>query len=552
MATGSKVMEKLPKGQMSQLKCQACDEGTQAIAKCIKCDHFLCQECQRAHQRMGILKSHQIHTLGSDYEEQSPKTSDKMFTDTKKKISKSAKAAAASVKEEERKLAEEAEQPHEEAKWKLNKSITTFQLMEEKKTLLHAYDVAAFSNNDIILADIKNKVLVVISESKPHPEQLDIRGLKNPQRIAVNKDDQLIVIDHQEVKIFNRQYELLRRFEPKRGKVSYSTLTCLAVDENNHIAVGCRNKAKGLEEISLYEPNGDLIRRLLASGIGNFLMIQTQLCIYWNGDKLHTMDYNEKTVRSTNIGRSGKTPFHPTGMCFIKGIGLYIATRHSSPSEPGEIHQLYPADQQTECVIQDCQHPQGMTVTPDGQLVVACEDSLKIFHRWPSSLKDLFVQEEVPTNQDHVDPRPQGTFQCSSDTSNCVICSVHIKQSTFFKSNKKDTQIEHKTIGHITCTTTNLVYLISCKKCGLQYVGQTKNTLKKRFYKHRSTVNGKKDTIGEHFSQSDHSITDMILQGIEALGLRGNTRKVRTEEETKWKKRLNTITPSGLNKKLKD
>ena len=27
------------------------------------CDHFLCQECQRAHERMAIVKSHQIYTL---------------------------------------------------------------------------------------------------------------------------------------------------------------------------------------------------------------------------------------------------------------------------------------------------------------------------------------------------------------------------------------------------------------------------------------------------------------------------------------------------------
>ncbi|XP_071788334.1 E3 ubiquitin-protein ligase TRIM71-like [Asterias amurensis] len=628
MATSSNVMEKLPEGQMSQLKCQACDEGTQASAECIDCKHFLCQECQRAHQRMGILKSHQMHTLGSDYEipvkskvvprckthpdqdislycktcrqsickkcsfgdhrehslvkpnmaceqrkqevtdlvakdekkseaisslsemEQSSKTFNEMFTDTKKKIYKSAKAVAASVKEEEGKLAEEAEQLHQEAKWKLKKSIMTFRVMEEEKTLRCANGVAAFSNNDIILADIKNKVLVEISESKPQPEQLDIRGLKNPQRIAVNKDDQLIVIDHQEVKIFNRQYELLCRFKPERGKVSNRTLTCLAVDENNLIAVGYSNKKKGLEQISLYEPNGDFKRILPAPGIGNFLMIQTQLCIYWNGDKLHTMDYNGKTVCSTNIGRSGKPPFCPTGMCFIRGIGFYIATRNSSPSEPGEIHQVYPADQQTECVIQDCRHPQGMTVTQDGQLVVADEDSLKIFRRLPSSLRDLFVQEEVPTNMDHVDPRPQGTFKCSN-TSQCVTCRDHIKQSDFFESNNKDTLIKHKTIGHITCTTTNLIYLISCKKCGLQYVGETSTTLKHRFWKHRSTVHQMRDAIGEHFSQEDHSISDMILQGIEALplGLRDNSNKLRRKKETEWIKCLNTITPHGLNKK---
>ena len=45
------------------IKCQACDEGNKAISRCMDCDHFLCQECQRAHERLAVMKSHQIYTL---------------------------------------------------------------------------------------------------------------------------------------------------------------------------------------------------------------------------------------------------------------------------------------------------------------------------------------------------------------------------------------------------------------------------------------------------------------------------------------------------------
>ena len=37
-------------------------------------------------------------------------------------------------------------------------------------------------------------------------------------------------------------------------------------------------------------------------------------------------------------------------------------------------------------------------------------------------------------------------------------------------------------------TTSNIIYLISCRICGIQYIGETTNSLKKRFYGHRSTV----------------------------------------------------------------
>ena len=34
---------------------------------------------------------------------------------------------------------------------------------------------------------------------------------------------------------------------------------------------------------------------------------------------------------------------------------------------------------------------------------------------------------------------------------------------------------------HITCNSTNLTYMIECKKCNKQYIGETKRTLRERF-----------------------------------------------------------------------
>ena len=93
----------------------------------------------------------------------------------------------------------------------------------------------------------------------------------------------------------------------------------------------------------------------------------------------------------------------------------------------------------------------------------------------------------------------------------------------------------------------NIIYLISCRICGIQYIGETKNSLKKRFYGHRSTVKTQKlDTpVGQHFNLPNHSISDMILQGIEALANRRES--VRLSREKMWIKRVHTIHPHGLN-----
>ena len=94
---------------------------------------------------------------------------------------------------------------------------------------------------------------------------------------------------------------------------------------------------------------------------------------------------------------------------------------------------------------------------------------------------------------------------------------------------------------------TLLMLFISFLAGYVEYVGETKNTLKKHFYGHQSTVKTKKlDTpVGQHFNLPNHSISDMILQGIESLGHRKDS--VRLSREKVWMKRLRTVEPHGLN-----
>ncbi|PIK36940.1 hypothetical protein BSL78_26226 [Apostichopus japonicus] len=156
----------------------------------------------------------------------------------------------------------------------------------------------------------------------------------------------------------------------------------------------------------------------------------------------------------------------------------------------------------------------------------------------------FYVRAAVPPLTSNPTPIQHGTFKCDR-TSRCIVCSHHIVESNSITSHSM--QLTHKTKGHITCTTTNVIYLISCRVCGIQYVGETKTTLKKRFYGHRSTVNTMKTEtpVGEHFNLPNHTINDMSLQGIESLGSRPDL--VRISRERLWMQRLRTIQPYGLN-----
>jgi len=70
-----------------------------------------------------------------------------------------------------------------------------------------------------------------------------------------------------------------------------------------------------------------------------------------------------------------------------------------------------------------------------------------------------------------------------------------------------------------TCKTRNVVYMIQCRKCGLQYVGKTENPLHIRMNGHQSGIRTKnlEKPVASHFNQPDHSLEDLEVMAIEKI-----------------------------------
>ena len=66
-------------------------------------------------------------------------------------------------------------------------------------------------------------------------------------------------------------------------------------------------------------------------------------------------------------------------------------------------------------------------------------------------------------------------------------------------------------------TTSNIIYLITCMKCLMQYVGETKRRLKDRLAEHQGYVRNQDLTkaTGQHFNTRGHSIYDMHITILE-------------------------------------
>ena len=130
----------------------------------------------------------------------------------------------------------------------------------------------------------------------------------------------------------------------------------------------------------------------------------------------------------------------------------------------------------------------------------------------------------------------------------CLYVTNGLTHYTFF-STGATRQIK----SHITCNTKNLIYMIQCNRCHLQYIGETKRRLKDRFNEHRRSVDktniqSKPTTVAEHFlSHPNHCHTDMQLIPLEIIhSSRDSIRKAR---ESFLIDLGRTLEPHGMNRR---
>jgi hypothetical protein len=156
-----------------------------------------------------------------------------------------------------------------------------------------------------------------------------------------------------------------------------------------------------------------------------------------------------------------------------------------------------------------------------------------VAYRRPRNLRDILVHSSMS-------PRlPSGTFKCK----NCTICP-HIREGPSFVDSSGKHQF--RTQGHITCMTNYVIYLIQCKKCKTQYVGQTSKNIKTRLTQHLGDIKRKekKKTVAVHFNIPGHCLRDVTIG---AISLAPRITSERLLSEKSWMITLKTMQPWGLN-----
>ena len=139
-------------------------------------------------------------------------------------------------------------------------------------------------------------------------------------------------------------------------------------------------------------------------------------------------------------------------------------------------------------------------------------------------------------------------LRCGS--SRCHVCkSISITEEFTSFTTKKTYKINHS----FDCNNKCLIYLLSCKSCSKQYVGNTTNHFRSRWNNYKSDVrkaesgdmeNVKQRFLQSHFLQQDHQgflkkVEDQLIDKTQASDP--------TKREFYWMRALRTLCPYSLN-----
>ena len=162
------------------------------------------------------------------------------------------------------------------------------------------------------------------------------------------------------------------------------------------------------------------------------------------------------------------------------------------------------------------------------------------------NLSDMLVRAKLPIitgNPDHVTGPP------TCKNRRCTHCPRLDKSGNIkSRSNGKTFTAKKK----VTCLSYNLVYCITCSSCGIQYIGETKNTIRERFNVHNSTIGcGYDSTVPRHYAtHGDIRSPKYTIHVLEIIALprEGDRAKtLRLRKEQMWITNLNTLVLHGLN-----
>ena len=129
------------------------------------------------------------------------------------------------------------------------------------------------------------------------------------------------------------------------------------------------------------------------------------------------------------------------------------------------------------------------------------------------NIKDILVRSSL---KPIADPPPSSGFHlCKS-----LKCSIHTHTQPTSTFHSSVTNASFKIFSSLSCSDSNVIYLITCKKCHHQYVGETGRPFSERAKEHiRYARLRYNQPTSLYFNSSDHTHSDLAIFPIEKVKL---------------------------------
>ena len=138
--------------------------------------------------------------------------------------------------------------------------------------------------------------------------------------------------------------------------------------------------------------------------------------------------------------------------------------------------------------------------------------------------------------------------------SRCDLCANFFVESKSFLSFQTLTGEKYIIQSELSCDSKNVIYLASCKKCRLQYVGSTTTGFRVRFRNRKSALVTNKKTceVAVHFNKIPHTLSDFYFQCFDQLQASSDSNHIDElliTKEAYWSAQLFLLAPYDLNKR---
>ena len=162
-------------------------------------------------------------------------------------------------------------------------------------------------------------------------------------------------------------------------------------------------------------------------------------------------------------------------------------------------------------------------------------EKMQICYSQPKNLKRTVTQKKS-TKTTVENP---GCYKCGGCR---VSCPIIKEGDTFTSTNTKKT---YKIRQKVDCTSSYVIYLGTCKKCGGQYVGKSQTPFKVRHSNHKQEVKKKVGGLGQHYGGKGCGYESVSIQIIEQVKIGDNL--ALENQEIYWQNQLRCYIQNGGN-----